>query len=73
MPKPLRVRELIRMMKPFGVKARQGRGSEIKLMRPGYPMQTIGAHGQGDEVSRTVIKMACGKLGIDWDEFWGQA
>jgi hypothetical protein len=70
MPKPLRVRELVQKMKAFGVIAKPGRGSEIKLMRPGRPMHTIRAHGQGDEVGRTVIRVACQKLGIDPDEFW---
>ena len=70
MPRPLRVRELIKRMTFFGVQAKSGKGSEKKLFRPGRPMQTIRAHGDGDEVSVTTIKIACNKLGIPWDEFW---
>ena len=70
MPKPLKVHELLRRMRAFGVEAKQGKGSEIKLFRPGHPMHTIRAHGQGDEVWDPVIKIACQKLGIPLEEFW---
>ena len=70
MPRVLKVRELIKRMQALGVEVRHGKGSELKLYRPGYHMQTIKAHGQGEDVYPFVVKIACQKLGISLEEFW---
>jgi len=70
MPARLKVHEVLRRMKRFGVQAKQGKGSRIKLFRKGRRMQTIDAHGLGDEVSPNTIRVACAKLGIPLHEFW---
>ncbi len=70
MPRVLKLREFVRRMTELGVAVKQGKGSERKLLRPGFHLYTIKAHGDGQDVYPHVIHLACRRLGLDEDEFW---
>jgi len=70
MPRVLKVREFVRRMQALGVTVKQGKGSEKKLLRAGFHMYTIKAHGDGQDVYPHVVRAACRRLGLDEDEFW---
>jgi len=70
MPRVLKVREFTRRMEELEATIRRGKGSERKLLRPGYHLYTIKAHGGGQYVYPHVVKSACSRMGIDLDEFW---
>jgi len=70
MPRVLKVREFTRRMEQLGVTVKRGKGSERKLFRPGYHLYTIKAHGEGQDVYPHVVKSACGRMGIDPEDFW---
>jgi len=77
--KPLRVRELLARLKPYGVKVlpkSRGKGSEIILIKPvgedpaKGPQIPVKNHGEGTELSIPVIKSVLRRFGIPEDEFW---
>lgn len=70
MPRLLKSREFIARMKALGVEILPGKGSEIKLFRPGYHSYTIRGHGGGEDVYHHVVKLACRRPGISEEEFW---
>lgn len=78
--KPMRVRELLAALKPYGVHAlanSRGKGSEIVLIRPvgddptKGPQIPIKNHGDGTELSIPVIKSVLRRFDIPEKEFWG--
>ena len=78
MPKsPLRFKDLLKALKPYGVKVKQGgKGSETILVRPlsedsmKGPQYTIKKHGTNPEISWRVIEALLGSLGIPKDAVW---
>lgn len=77
--KPMRVRELLAALKPYGVRALPGRGkgSETVLIKPvgddptKGPQIPIKNHGDGTELTIPVIRSVLRRFGIPEDEFWG--
>jgi predicted RNA binding protein YcfA (HicA-like mRNA interferase family) len=73
MPRPvLKVRQVVKRMQDMGVTVKRGKGSELKLARPGFHLYTIKAHGEGDDVYPYVITAAIRRLGLDEEEFWSR-
>ncbi len=70
MPRVLKTREFAKRLREFGVEARRGKGSEIKLFRPGFHIYLIKGHGGGQDVYPHVVTLACRRLGISVTEFW---
>ena len=78
MPKsPLRFKDLLKVLKPFGVKVKQGgKGSETILVRPlsedstKGPQYTIIKHGTNPEISWRVIEALLESLSIPKDAVW---
>lgn len=79
MPKrPLKFRELLEKLKPFGIvpMAKRGKGSEIILIKPDAPDSKRGAqypikhHGDGTEIYIPVINAAPRRFGIKPEDFW---
>ena len=79
MPKgPLKLRELLKKLKPYGVipLAKRGKGSEIVLLKPEEegsrkgPQFPIKNHGKGTEIYVPVIEAILRRFDIDSDEFW---
>ena len=78
MPKsPLRFKDLLKVLKPFGVKVKQGgKGSETILVRPlsedstKGPQYTIKKHGTNPEISWRVIEALLESLSIPKDAVW---
>jgi hypothetical protein len=80
MPKgPLKLRELLKRLKPYGVKSfpsKRGKGSEIILVKPDAPGSKKGPqypiknHGLGTEISKPVIARILDRFDIDAKEFW---
>lgn len=79
MPKrPLKFRELLEKLKPYGivVMAKRGKGSELILLKPEAPDSLRGPtypikhHGDGTEIYIPVIKAALRRFGIPEDTFW---
>lgn len=77
--KPMRVRELLKALKPFGVEqlpASRGKGSETILIKPVSndpakgPQIPIKNHGPGTEISIAVIKSVLRRFGIAEKDFW---
>jgi len=76
--RPLRFRELIEKLKPFGivVMARRGKGSEVILLKPDGsgsnrgPQYPIKHHGDSTELSIPVINAALRRFNIDPASFW---
>ena len=76
--KPLRVSELIKRLKPFGVVvlARRGKGSETVLLMPNAPdskkgeLYTLPNHGKKTEVYVSMIDALLRRFGITPDDFW---
>jgi len=75
---PLKYRELIARLKPFGVIVLEGRGkgSERILLKPlaeGFgkgPQFPIKHHGDSTEIYLPVIQAVLRRFDIDPDEFW---
>jgi len=80
MPKgPLKLRELLKRLKPYGVKSfpsKRGKGSEIILVKPDAPGSRKGpqipvkSHGIGTEISIPVIDAILRRFGINKKNFW---
>ena len=70
MHRVLKLRELTKRMHELGVQVKKGKGSEVKLLRPGCHLYTLKGHGDGEDVYPHVVKLACKRLGIPLDEFW---
>ncbi len=75
--RPLRYRELLQKLRPYGVEERHGgKGSERILIKPEPPGSnrgpqiTIRCHGEGDEISKPVIRAVLRRFNISPDEFW---
>lgn len=74
--KPLKVKELIKKLKFYGVVVmeKRGKGSELILLKPlkkgskKGPQYPIKCHGMGDEVKIPVINAILRRFGID--NFW---
>lgn len=73
---PLKVKDLIKKLKPYGVvfMKKRGKGSEVILLKPvekgskkgpQYPMKN---HGMGDEIPIPVINAILRRFGIT--DFW---
>ena len=79
MPKsPLRFKDLLKALKPYGVKVKQGgKGSETILVRPlsedsmKGPQYTIKKHGTNPEISWRVIEALLQSLGIPRKTLFG--
>jgi hypothetical protein len=80
MPKrPLKFRELIDKLQPYGivVMAKRGKGSEMILLKPDTPGSKQGPqfpikhHGDGTEIYIPVINAVLRRFAINPDEFWG--
>lgn len=83
-PRPLKYRELIVKLKPFGViehpDPKRGKGSErIMILSSGWdektkkyhgPQYSIKHHGEGTEIYKPVIKSILNRFNIDPSEFW---
>ena len=77
---PLKLRELLSRLKEYGIisLAKRGKGSERILLKPQEPGSRKGPqypikdHGDGTEISISVIKAALRRFEIDEDEFWGE-
>jgi len=76
---PLKLRELLKRLKPYGVKAfpsKRGKGSELILVKPNEPGSMKGPqypiknHGPGTEISIPVIRTILRRFNIDEDDFW---
>jgi hypothetical protein len=61
-PRPLKYRELLQMLAPFGVPVASG-----SLKGPQYPIKH---HGAGTELSIPVIKAVLRRFNIKAEEFW---
>ncbi len=79
MPKPMRLRELLKALKQFGVQqlpSSRGKGSEIILIKPvgddptKGPQIPVKDHGKRTEVSVPVIKTILRRFGIPEKDFW---
>jgi hypothetical protein len=79
MPKrPLKFRELIDKLQPFGivVMAKRGKGSEVILLKPDSPGSKQGPqipikhHGNSTEIYIPVVNAVLRRFGIDPDMFW---
>jgi hypothetical protein len=80
MPKgPLKLRELLKRLKPYGVKSfpsKRGKGSEIILVKPDAPGSRKGPqfpikdHGLGTEIVIPVIDAILRRFGINKKNFW---
>lgn len=79
MPKrPLKFRELLERLKPYGIvpMAKRGKGSEIILLLPEEPGSKKGLqypikhHGDGTEIYIPVINAALRRFAINPEEFW---
>jgi hypothetical protein len=76
--KPLKVNELLKRLRQFGVVPlkRRGKGSETVLLLPEVensnkgPIFTIRDHGKGTEIHVPVINKILERFGINPDEFW---
>jgi hypothetical protein len=53
----------------FGCEVRTGKGSEVKVYRPGSRIFTLGHHGSNDEVSSLVVTHMLKRLGIGPQEW----
>jgi hypothetical protein len=77
--KPLKLRELTKKLKDYGIiaLAKRGKGSEIILHKPieagsnKGPQYPIKDHGDSTEISIPVILAILRRFGINNDEFWG--
>lgn len=75
---PLRYRELLNRLKPFGIVERisRGKGSHRILLKPVKPGSMKGAtypvnyHGPRTEISVPMIKAILRKFGIPEEGFW---
>jgi hypothetical protein len=83
--RPLKVRELLAKLKPYGIKSltKRGKGSERILIKPiaedgppndpkplRGPQIPIKDHGEGTEITIPVIRAVLRRFDIDEDEFW---
>ena len=76
--KPLKNRDLLKKLKPYGVisLSNRGRGSEIILLKPDAPgskkgpQYAIKDHGDSTEQSIPVINAILRRFGIGNDTFW---
>ncbi len=76
--KPLKYRELLKRLKPYGVidVPARGRGSERILIRPNKPgvmkgpQYPVKCHGPGTEISIPVLKAILRRFNIPPSEFW---
>lgn len=76
--KPLKLRELTKKLRDYGIKVlpSRGKGSEIILHKPieagsnKGPQYPIKNHGDSTEISIPVILGILRRFGIDSDEFW---
>jgi hypothetical protein len=76
--RPLKLRELLDRLKPYGKKVfpSRGKGSEIILLKPNPPGSKQGPqypiknHGMGTEISMPVIKALLRRFGINERDFW---
>jgi len=81
MPKrPLKLRELLAQLKPYGVTSltKRGKGSERILLRETAPGSKKGSqypvkdHGLGTEIYIPIINAILRRFEINEDEFWGE-
>lgn len=80
MPKrPLTVRELLKRLKPYGIKVlkrKRGKGSELILLKPDPPGSTKGPqipikhHGDSTEIYIPVLLSILRRFNIDPNNFW---
>jgi len=74
--KPLKYRELRKKLRKFGVQEfrKRGKGSERMLHHPninGRPVwYPIKCHGEGDELSRHIVRAARERFNIKLEEFY---
>ena len=76
--KPLKVRELLKRLRPYGIVSltKRGKGSERILLKPiapdsrKGPIYPIKDHGPSTEISIPVIDKLLDRFGIDPDDFW---
>lgn len=75
---PLKLRELIKRLEPFGIEVlkQRGKGSEIILLKPNSPGSKKGIqypikdHGRNTEIYRPVIDAVLRRFNIDKKDFW---
>ncbi|MFH1075850.1 MAG: type II toxin-antitoxin system HicA family toxin [Pseudomonadota bacterium] len=76
--KPLKFRELIEKLKPYGIvhMSKRGKGSEVILLKPDIPgakrglQYPIKHHGDGTELSIPVINALLRRFEINPESFW---
>jgi predicted RNA binding protein YcfA (HicA-like mRNA interferase family) len=74
--KPLKCRELCKKLRKFGVQEfrKRGKGSERMLHHPninGRPVwYPIKCHGEGDELSKHIVRAARERFNIKLEEFY---
>jgi hypothetical protein len=76
--RPLKLRELLKRLKPYGIvtMAKRGKGSERILLQPESPGSKRGPqypikdHGQGTEIKLPVIDNILRRFHIDPSDFW---
>lgn len=76
--RPLKYRELVERLKPYGivVLSRRGKGSEVIFLKPDSPGSKQGPqfpvkhHGDGTEIYHQVISAILRRFNIDPVEFW---
>jgi hypothetical protein len=76
---PLRFKDLLKRLRPYGVKVKKGgKGSETILQRPvsrgstAGPQFTMKKHGKNPEIDWRVIEALCEDLGIPETAIWDQ-
>jgi len=76
---PLRFKELIKALKPYGVRVKKGgKGSETILQRPlskgstKGPQFTMKKHGKNPEIDWRIIQALLEDLGIPEEAIWRQ-
>ncbi len=73
---PVRYSVLLRRLKPYGVKVKEGgKGSEVILCRPVEgsdkgPQHTIKKHGDNPEIDWRIIKALLNSLGLPEEAAW---
>lgn len=73
---PMRYRDFLAKLKPFGVIERPGKGSEMNLLRPNEPGSSKGPrtpirhHSDNDEIPLGTLKACLRRLGIPDEAIW---